>query len=66
MTDELVQTVLHADSVEVGVGDEGSFKIYIEKPDGSGVAIPIDEESYQNIEKTFTLTEKPGEFSCQY
>lgn len=61
--DELVQQVLHVDSVSVSIGDEDGYKLYLQKPDGSGVVIPIDEESYQSIEKDFILTEEPEKFS---
>lgn len=60
--DELVQRVLHVKSVEAGIGEESGPNLFIEKPDGSGVKVPIDEEAYQNIENEFILTEDPDEY----
>lgn len=62
MSEEDVRQVLHADKVSIGIKEDG-FVLYIEKPDGNGVALPIDEEAYNSLEKDFILTEKPSAFN---
>jgi len=42
--------------VQIGQGEEG-YKLYIEREDGEGIAIPIDQETFESIEKTFMLSE---------
>lgn len=44
-------------NVELGVLEDG-FKLYLERHcDDSGVAIPIDEETFKALEKNFILKE---------
>ena len=42
--------------VQIGQGEEG-YKLYIEREDGEGIAIPVDQETFESIEKTFMLSE---------
>lgn len=47
----------HPRKIQIGVGDDGGCTLYIERQDGSGVAIDVDNQTFLSLEKTFILTE---------
>jgi len=57
--EENLHTVKHVQNVKIG---ENGRVLYLERPDGEGIAIPIDDEIYHNLEDSFLLTENPEAF----
>lgn len=41
--------------LQVGLAEDGP-KLYLDRHDGSGVAIPISMDQYESLERTFMLT----------
>lgn len=43
--------------LQVGLAEDGP-RLYVERHDGSGVAIPISMDQYESLERTFMLTDE--------
>ena len=44
------------EEIQIGYAEDG-IKLYLNRHDGSGVMIPIDQETHESLEDTFMITE---------
>ena len=59
--DEFEEKILELEGVkqlQVGIGEEDGPRLYVERHDGAGVAVPISIEQYESLERTFMLTDE--------